>query len=170
MTQPPTKPATARARRMPVENDWYQRAVFDEAVTQACFDSNDDDFVDLLGLVSKLDYLQWLGIDCIWLPPFYDSPRRDGGYNIRDFYTICAEFGTIDDFVTLFDEAHARGIRVIRKQHVAFAVGDLTDELTGDTRWPSIGLRPYQLTLPGYGSYWFRILPPKRRRGSADVR
>ncbi len=104
---------TRTARSMPVDPDWYQRAVFYEVLVQAFFDSNDDGHGDLRGLTSKLDYLQWLGVDCLWLPPFYDSPRRDGGYDIRDYYAIAPEYGTVDDFVTLLDEAHARGIRVV---------------------------------------------------------
>ena len=63
--------------------------------------------------ISRLDYLQWLGIDCIWLLPIYDSPLRDGGYDIADFTAILPEFGTIGDFVELVEEAHKRGIRVI---------------------------------------------------------
>ncbi|GIH20781.1 maltose alpha-D-glucosyltransferase [Rugosimonospora africana] len=101
------------ARRLPVEPDWFKRAVFYEVLVQACADSNADGHGDLPGLTGKLDYLQWLGVDCVWLPPFYDSPLRDGGYDIRDYYTVSPECGTIDDFVTLLDEAHARGIRVI---------------------------------------------------------
>ena len=104
---------TRHARRMPVEHEWYKRAVFYEMLVQAGYDANGDGYGDLPGLTSKLDYLRWLGIDCLWLPPFYDSPRRDGGYDIRDYYTISPEYGTLDDFVTLLDEAHARGIRVI---------------------------------------------------------
>ncbi|HCT75199.1 MAG TPA: maltose alpha-D-glucosyltransferase [Micromonosporaceae bacterium] len=92
---------------------WYQRAVFYEIFIQAGADSNGDGHGDLRGLVSKLDYLQWLGIDCLWLPPFYDSPRRDGGYDIRDYYTISSDFGTLEDFSLLLKEAHARGIKVI---------------------------------------------------------
>ena len=65
------------------------------------------------GWSTKLDYLQWLGVDCLWLPPFYDSPLRDGGYDIRDFRAVLPEFGTVEDFVHLLDEAHQRGIRVI---------------------------------------------------------
>ncbi len=102
-----------RARSMPVSTDWYQRAVFYEVLVQAFFDSNDDGHGDLRGLAAKLDYLQWLGVDCLWLPPFYDSPRRDGGYDIRDYYQVAPEYGTTDDFVDLVDAAHARGIRVI---------------------------------------------------------
>jgi maltose alpha-D-glucosyltransferase/alpha-amylase len=68
---------------------------------------------DLIGLTAKLDYLEWLGIDCLWLPPFYASPLRDGGYDISDFRAVLPEFGTVDDFVELLNEAHKRGIRVI---------------------------------------------------------
>jgi maltose alpha-D-glucosyltransferase/alpha-amylase len=108
----PVAPAR-RARPMPVSHDWYKRAVFYEVLVQAFFDSNDDGYGDLRGLAAKLDYLQWLGVDCLWLPPFYDSPRRDGGYDIRDYYQVAPEYGTIDDFVDLVDAAHDRGIRII---------------------------------------------------------
>jgi maltose alpha-D-glucosyltransferase/alpha-amylase len=107
------QPSARRARSLPVSTDWYQRAVFYEVLVQAFYDSNDDGYGDLRGLAAKLDYLQWLGVDCLWLPPFYDSPRRDGGYDIRDYYQVAPEYGTIDDFVDLVDAAHERGIRVI---------------------------------------------------------
>jgi maltose alpha-D-glucosyltransferase/alpha-amylase len=87
--------------------------VFYEVLVRAFNDSNGDGSGDLQGLISKLDYLQWLGVDCLWLPPFYDSPLRDGGYDIRDYYKVLPEFGTVDDFVQLLDAAHKRGIRVI---------------------------------------------------------
>ena len=61
----------------------------------------------------KLDYLQWLGVDCLWLPPFYPSPLRDGGYDVSDYTGVLPEFGTIDDFKSFLDAAHARGMRVI---------------------------------------------------------
>ena len=84
----PTPTTTRRhARELPVEPGWYQRAIFYEILVQAGFDANDDGRGDLRGLATKLDYLQWLGVDCLWLPPFYDSPRRDGGYDIRDYLT-----------------------------------------------------------------------------------
>jgi maltose alpha-D-glucosyltransferase/alpha-amylase len=101
------------ARALEVEPDWFKTAVFYEVLVRAFNDSNRDGFGDLRGLTEKLDYLQWLGVDCLWLPPFYDSPLRDGGYDIRDFRAVLPEFGTVDDFVTLLDEAHKRGIRVI---------------------------------------------------------
>lgn len=102
-----------RPRQMPQSPDWFKHAVFYEMLVQAGLDSDGDGRGDLPGLTSKLDYLQWLGIDCIWLPPFYDSPQRDGGYDVRDYCRILPEYGTLDDFVTFVDEAHRRGIRVI---------------------------------------------------------
>jgi maltose alpha-D-glucosyltransferase / alpha-amylase len=101
------------ARILPTEPNWFQRAVFYEVLVRAFYDHNADGSGDLQGLILRLDYLAWLGVDCIWLPPFYDSPLRDGGYDIRDFYKVLPDFGTVDDFVALLDEAHKRGIRVI---------------------------------------------------------
>jgi maltose alpha-D-glucosyltransferase/alpha-amylase len=103
----------ASARPLDVEPQWYKKAVFYEVLVRAFYDSSGDGTGDLRGLTDKLDYLAWLGVDCLWLPPFYDSPLRDGGYDIRDFRAVLPDFGTVDDFVTLIDEAHRRGIRVI---------------------------------------------------------
>ena len=97
----------------PRDPHWYKRAVFYEVVVRGFHDSNGDGTGDLQGLTSRLDYLQWLGIDCIWLLPIYASPLRDGGYDISDFMTILPDFGHIGHFVEMVDEAHARGIRVI---------------------------------------------------------
>ena len=97
----------------PRDPHWYKRAVFYEVLIRGFHDSNGDGTGDIKGLISRLDYLQWLGIDCIWLLPIYKSPLRDGGYDIADFMAILPEFGTIGDFVELVEEAHERGIRVI---------------------------------------------------------
>jgi len=97
----------------PRDPHWYKRAVFYEVVVRGFHDSNDDGTGDLQGLTSRLDYLQWLGIDCIWLLPIYESPLRDGGYDISDFMTVLPEYGHIGHFVEMVDEAHKRGIRVI---------------------------------------------------------
>jgi len=103
----------AHARSLRVDNDWFKRAVFYEVLVRAFNDSSGDGTGDLRGLAEKLDYLSWLGVDCLWLPPFYDSPLRDGGYDIRDFRAVLPEFGTVDDFVHVLDQAHRRGLRVI---------------------------------------------------------
>jgi maltose alpha-D-glucosyltransferase/alpha-amylase len=92
---------------------WYKRAVFYEVLIRGFADSNNDGTGDIRGLTSKLDYLQWLGVDCIWLLPIYESPLRDGGYDISDFMKVLPEFGDLGDFVELVDEAHKRGMRII---------------------------------------------------------
>ena len=92
---------------------WFQRAVFYEVFIRGFFDGNDDGVGDIPGLIAKLDYLQWLGVDCLWLLPFYPSPLQDGGYDISDYLSVHPESGTVDDVKRLLHEAHARGIRVI---------------------------------------------------------
>ncbi|STC68586.1 maltose alpha-D-glucosyltransferase [Corynebacterium pilosum] len=93
--------------------EWYKDAVFYELLVRAYYDPDNTGSGTLKGVMEKLDYIQWLGIDAIWLPPFYDSPLRDGGYDIRDFRKVLPEFGTVEDFVELVDQAHRRGIRII---------------------------------------------------------
>jgi maltose alpha-D-glucosyltransferase/alpha-amylase len=95
------------------QRDWFKTAVFYEIHTRAFFDANGDGSGDFRGLIEKLDYLQWLGIDCIWLLPFYESPLRDGGYDISDFFSIQPDYGTVDDVRDFIEAAHQRGIRVI---------------------------------------------------------
>ena len=92
---------------------WYQRAVFYEVLVRGFFDANNDGTGDIPGIMSKLDYLQWLGVDCIWLLPFYQSPLRDGGYDISDYWTVLPEYGQVADVAQLVDDAHRRGIRVV---------------------------------------------------------
>ena len=92
---------------------WFKTAVFYEIHTRAFFDANGDGSGDFRGLTEKLDYLQWLGVDCIWLLPFYKSPLRDGGYDISDFFQIQPDYGTVDDVRDFIEAAHQRGIRVI---------------------------------------------------------
>jgi maltose alpha-D-glucosyltransferase/alpha-amylase len=92
---------------------WFKNAVFYELLVRAFQDSNGDGIGDFPGLLSRLDYLQWLGVTCIWLLPFNQSPLRDGGYDISDYYVVLPEYGTVDDVRRLLDEAHRRGMRVI---------------------------------------------------------
>ncbi|MET8601907.1 alpha-amylase family glycosyl hydrolase, partial [Streptomyces althioticus] len=93
--------------------DWFKRAVFYEVLVRSFQDSNGDGIGDLKGLTAKLDYLQWLGVDCLWLPPFFKSPLRDGGYDVADYTAVLPEFGDLADFVEFVDSAHQRGMRVI---------------------------------------------------------
>jgi len=92
---------------------WYKKAVFYEAYVRSFRDSDADGYGDFRGFTEKLDYIEWLGVDCIWLLPFYQSPLRDGGYDISDFYSILPEYGNLNDFVEFVEAAHSRGIRVV---------------------------------------------------------
>jgi maltose alpha-D-glucosyltransferase/alpha-amylase len=92
---------------------WYQRALFYEVFVRSFYDSTGDGNGDLHGLMQRLDHLEWLGVDCLWLLPFYTSPLRDGGYDISDFFTIQPVYGQLADAVELVEEAHRRGMRVI---------------------------------------------------------
>ena len=92
---------------------WYKNAVFYQLAVRSFYDSNNDGIGDFPGLTQKLDYLRGLGVDCLWLMPFYPSPLRDDGYDIADYYNINPDYGTINDFKHFLDEAHARGLKVI---------------------------------------------------------
>ena len=103
---------------------WFKRAVFYEVLVRSFKDSNADGVGDFRGLREKLDYLQWLGVDCLWIPPFYPSPLRDGGYDVSDFEGILPEVGTIADFQDLLDDAHRHGLKVI----VDFVMNHTSDQ------------------------------------------
>jgi maltose alpha-D-glucosyltransferase/alpha-amylase len=92
---------------------WYKDAVFYELHVKAYRDSNADGIGDFRGLMTKLDHLTGLGVDCIWLLPMYPSPFRDDGYDISDYCDIHPDYGTLDDFREFLVAAHQRGLRVI---------------------------------------------------------
>ncbi|HWH26050.1 MAG TPA: maltose alpha-D-glucosyltransferase [Pseudolysinimonas sp.] len=92
---------------------WYRRSVFYQVMVRSFVDSNGDGSGDLGGLISKLDYLQWLGVDALWIPPIFTSPLRDGGYDVADYLSILPEFGTVDEFRELVTKAHERNMRII---------------------------------------------------------
>lgn len=92
---------------------WYQNSVFYEIYIPSFCDGNGDGIGDFKGLLSKLPYLKELGIKGLWLTPFYPSPRVDNGYDISDYCSVDASFGTIEEFKELLDKAHAYGIRII---------------------------------------------------------
>jgi maltose alpha-D-glucosyltransferase/alpha-amylase len=93
--------------------EWYRTAVFYEVLVRSFKDGDGDGCGDFKGLIEKLDYLQWLGVDCLWVPPFFASPLRDGGYDVADYTAVLPEVGTVEDFREFVSQAHARGIRVI---------------------------------------------------------
>ncbi len=92
---------------------WYKDAVFYEVYVRGFFDSDGDGNGDLRGLIDKLDYLRELEVDCLWLMPIFASPLKDDGYDVADFRAIHPTMGNVDDFMTLTEAAHARGIRII---------------------------------------------------------
>ncbi len=92
---------------------WYKDAIFYELHVRAFYDANGDGKGDFEGLSRKLDYIQDLGVDCIWLLPFYPSPLKDDGYDISDYHNIHPDYGTIEHFRVFLDEAHRRNIRVL---------------------------------------------------------
>ncbi|MGO2652587.1 alpha-amylase family glycosyl hydrolase, partial [Corynebacterium casei] len=99
-----TKPTTHR---------WYENSVFYQILVGVFNDTTGEGIGTLKGVEEKLDYLQWLGIDCIWLSPFYASPLRDDGYDIADYRAIHPDYGTMEDFDDLIEAIHARGMKLI---------------------------------------------------------
>lgn len=95
------------------DNLWYKDAVIYQLHVRTFCDSNADGIGDFAGLTQRLDYLQELGITAIWLLPFYPSPLRDDGYDIADYTSVHASYGSLEDFKTFLTAAHSRGIRVI---------------------------------------------------------
>ncbi|MDD5127932.1 MAG: alpha-amylase family glycosyl hydrolase, partial [Dehalococcoidales bacterium] len=92
---------------------WYKDAILYELHVRAFSDSDGDGIGDFQGLISKLDYLEDLGVNAIWLLPFYPSPLKDDGYDISDYHNILPTYGSMTDFKTLIEEAHHRSIRII---------------------------------------------------------
>jgi len=92
---------------------WWQEAVVYQLYPRSFMDSDGDGIGDLPGVLSRLDYLQWLGIDTVWLCPVFTSPNEDNGYDISDYQAIMPEFGTLADFDRLLAEIHRRGMRLI---------------------------------------------------------
>src|SRR5262245_52598655 len=92
---------------------WYKDAVFYQLHVKSFADSNGDGIGDFAGLTSKLDHLASLGVDCLWIQPMYPSPFRDDGYDISDYTNIHPSYGTLREFETFLQQAHARGLRVI---------------------------------------------------------
>ncbi|HEY0178334.1 MAG TPA: maltose alpha-D-glucosyltransferase [Dokdonella sp.] len=99
--------------RLVSDPQWYKDAVIYQLHVKSFFDSNDDGIGDFPGLISKLDYIAELGVNAIWLLPFYPSPRRDDGYDIAEYTDVHPDYGTLADFRHLIAAAHERGIRVI---------------------------------------------------------
>jgi alpha-glucosidase len=92
---------------------WWRSAAIYQIYPRSFLDSNGDGVGDLQGARSRLEHLRWLGVDAVWLSPFYRSPMRDFGYDVSDYCDVDPLFGTLDDFDSFVAEAHAKGIRVL---------------------------------------------------------
>ena len=96
-----------------MEKEWYKEMSVYQIWPRSFCDGNGDGIGDLKGVISKLDYIKSLGVDAIWFSPLYPSPNADYGYDIADYKDISPDYGTLDEFKTLLDEAHKRGLKVI---------------------------------------------------------
>lgn len=96
-----------------MERKWWENSVVYQIYPKSFYDSNNDGIGDIKGIISKLDYLKYLGIDVIWLSPIYKSPMADNGYDISDYYSIANQFGTMEDMDNLIEEAKKRNIKII---------------------------------------------------------
>jgi len=106
---------TRRPRKAP-NNEWWRGGVIYQIYPRSFQDSHGDGVGDLNGITQRLDYVKALGVDAIWLSPFFKSPMRDFGYDVSDYRAVDPIFGTLDDFRTLVDRAHALGLKVIIDQ------------------------------------------------------
>jgi maltose alpha-D-glucosyltransferase / alpha-amylase len=113
VTNNATTPAQNTSTTNAVDTLWYQDAVIYQLHIKAFFDSNGDGIGDFRGLTSKLDYVRDLGVNTIWVLPFYPSPLKDDGYDVADYHNVHPQYGTRQDFRQLVREAHRRGLRVI---------------------------------------------------------
>ncbi|HUJ43920.1 MAG TPA: alpha-amylase family glycosyl hydrolase [Opitutaceae bacterium] len=103
---------------------WVHHAVVYQIYPQTFYDSNGDGVGDLPGIIQKLDYVKSLGVDAIWLNPFFDSPFNDAGYDIRDYYRVAPRYGTNEDARRLFAAAHQRGLKVLFDYVISYTAID----------------------------------------------
>ena len=117
MNQPalePLTPVQPEAEAPPLEDAlWYKDAVVYQLHVKAFCDSNDDGIGDFRGLASKLEYLRDLGVNTLWLLPFYPSPLKDDGYDVADYHNVHPQYGTRNDFRAMLREAHRIGLKVV---------------------------------------------------------
>ena len=92
---------------------WWERGIIYQIYPRSFMDSNGDGIGDLSGIRSKLDYLQWLGVDAIWISPIYPSPMADFGYDVSNYTDIDPIFGSLADFDALLADVHARGMKLL---------------------------------------------------------
>ena len=96
-----------------MNDSWWKESVVYQIYPRSFSDSNGDGIGDLRGIIQRLDHLQQLGVDVIWLSPVYKSPNDDNGYDISDYQDIMTEFGTLGDWEELLAEMHKRGLKLV---------------------------------------------------------
>ncbi|MBF0708005.1 alpha,alpha-phosphotrehalase [Alkalihalobacillus hwajinpoensis] len=96
-----------------MQQPWWKKSVVYQIYPKSFNDTTGNGTGDIQGIIEKLDYLSELGVDVVWLTPIYDSPQNDNGYDIRDYFSIYEEYGTMEDFDRLLQEAHSKGIKII---------------------------------------------------------
>lgn len=143
-----------------IKKTWWKQAVFYEIYPRSFKDSNNDGIGDIQGIISKLDYLHDLGVNALWIAPFYDSPNADNGYDIRDYRKIMKEFGSLSDVEELIKQAHDKDIKVI----IDLVMNHSSDEhewfkkaLKGDPKYQNYYIlkdKPNNWTSCFYGTAW----------------
>src|SRR6188472_2694995 len=98
---------------MPDAAPWWTSTVVYQVYPRSFADSNGDGIGDLPGITAKLDHLVDLGVETLWVSPFFASPQRDVGYDVSDYRAVAPEYGTLDDAQELIDQAHAKGLKVL---------------------------------------------------------
>ena len=170
------------AAKRGISNDplWFKDAIIYELPVKSFYDGNDDGIGDFKGAIQKLDYLQELGVTCLWVLPFFPSPLRDDGYDIANYCSVHPSYGTLDDFKQFLEflgPANQKVLAYVRRyeRDVILCVANLSRsvqpvqldlrafagltpvEMMGYTDFPPIGAESYFLTLGPYDFYWFEL-------------
>ncbi|MGB5504055.1 MAG: alpha-amylase family glycosyl hydrolase, partial [Polyangiales bacterium] len=103
----------SRSKAPQSELPWWKRTTVYQIYPRSFSDQTGDGIGDLPGIIERLDYVKWLGLETIWLSPFFSSPQADFGYDISDHFSIAPEYGSLEDCRRLIDEIHARGMKVV---------------------------------------------------------
>ncbi len=141
-----------------MKKEWWKSTAIYQVTLSSFFDGNNDGIGDFKGLTTKLNYINDLGIGTIWVSPHYDSPMDDNGYDVRDFYKVNSDYGTIDDFKTLINEAHKLNIRIITD----LVLNHTSDEI----KWFKIACDPNHKDYDKYHDFYIWQKPKYDENGN----